>query len=145
MFCKNCGFQNNQGEMFCKQCGTRLDNGVQQPTQQNNTNQFIQPQQSSQPDMMQQQPMNNQQYQQPQQSYGSSNSNGWQNSYNPTPNFQQQKPNSNVKYIVIGVVIVVAIFAGMFIEVRPLHPLKTPISISSSFNGNFTVVIPVQP
>lgn len=48
MFCSKCGFQNNQGEMFCKQCGTRLDNGIQQP-QQNNTNQFIQPQQNINP------------------------------------------------------------------------------------------------
>lgn len=48
MFCSKCGFQNNQVEMFCKQCGTRLDNGIQQP-QQNNTNQFIQPQQNINP------------------------------------------------------------------------------------------------
>ena len=108
MNCKKCGSPLTENDQFCKNCGATVNAQEEQSGIQ-------QPQQSSQPDMMQQQPMNNQQYQQPQQNYGNSNPNGWQNSYNPTPNFQQQKPNSNVKYIVIGVVVVVAIFAGMFI------------------------------
>ena len=109
MNCKKCGSPLTENDQFCKNCVATVNAQEEQGGVQS------QSQQSSQSDMMQQQPVNNQQYQQPQQNYGSNNSNGWQNSYNPTPNFQQQKPNSNVKYIVIGVVVVVALFAGMFI------------------------------
>lgn len=109
MNCKKCGSPLAENDQFCKNCGATVNAQEEQSSVQTSS------QPSSQPDMMQQQPMNNQPYQQPQQNYGNSNPNGWKNSYNPTPNFQQQKPNSNVKYIVIGVVIVVAIFAGMFI------------------------------
>ena len=105
MNCKKCGALLTENDQFCKNCGATVNaqeehSGVQQI------------QQGGQSDMMQQQPMNNQQLQQ---NYENVNSNEWQNSYNLTPNFQQQKSNSNVKYIVIGVVIAAVIFAGMFI------------------------------
>ena len=38
MYCNNCGFQNNPGDMVCKQCGTPLNN--------NQPNQFNQPDQN---------------------------------------------------------------------------------------------------
>ena len=86
MNCKKCGSPLTENDQFCKNCGATVNAQEEQGGVQS------QSQQSSQSDMMQQQPVNNQQYQQPQQNYGSNNSNGWQNSYNPTPNFQQQKP-----------------------------------------------------
>ena len=109
MFCSKCGFQNNQGEMFCKQCGTRLDNGTQQQTQPNNTNQYIQPQQSSQPDMMQQQPMNNQQYQQPQQNINPQVSNNYSNSGTLDKNSIDKAVNPNMKKWAILSVVVPAV------------------------------------
>jgi len=106
MFCSKCGFQNNQGEMFCKQCGTRLDDGVQQQVQSNNTNQFIQPQQSNQPDMMQQQPMNNQQYQQPQQNINPQVSNNYSNSGTLDQNYIDKAVNPNMKkWAILSVVV----------------------------------------
>lgn len=109
MFCSKCGFQNNQGEMFCKQCGTRLDNGTQQQAQPNNTNQYIQPQQSSQPDMMQQQPMNNQQYQQPQQNINPQVSNNYSNSGTLDQNSIDKAVNPNMKKWAILSVVVPAV------------------------------------
>ena len=123
MNCKQCGSPLTENDQFCKNCGATVNAQTEQSSVQQPTN--------NQPDLMQQQPMNNQQYQQPQQSYGNSNPNGWQNSYNPTPNFQQQKPNNNVKYIVIGVVVVVAIFAGMFI----FNSMKDNNNGGTSYSG----------
>lgn len=110
MFCSKCGFQNNQGEMFCKQCGTRLDSGVQpEQVQQNNTNQFIQPQQTNQPDMMQQQSMNNQQYQQPQQNVNPQVSNNYFNNGTLSQDYIDKTVNPNMKKWAILSVVVPAV------------------------------------
>lgn len=101
MNCKKCGFLLTENDQFCKNCGASVN--AQQ--EQNNVQQSM----SNQPSLMQQpmsnpQPMNNMQ-----QNYSYSNQNSWQNSYNPTPNFQQQKPNGNGKYVIIGVVVAVIV------------------------------------
>lgn len=95
MNCKKCGSPLSENDQFCKNCGAPVNaqneqSGVQQPMN-NSMN-----------------PMNQQAYQQPQQNY---NQPAWANGYNPNPNYQPQKPNGNLKYVIIGVVIVVAIFA----------------------------------
>lgn len=104
MNCKKCGSPLAENDQFCKNCGATVNAQEEQSVSQQPMN--------PKPEQVQQ-PMNNQAYQQP--NYSNNGQPAWQNGYNPTPNFQQQKPNSNVKYIVIGVVVVVAIFAGMFI------------------------------
>ena len=99
MFCSKCGFQNNQGEMFCKNCGTRLESNNQQQAPQNPTNQFIQPQQSSQPDMTQQ----------PQQNVNPQVSNNYSNNGTLSQNYIDKAVNPNMKKWAILSVVVPAV------------------------------------
>ena len=124
MYCKKCGSPLTGNGKFCKICGAAVDahenqGGVQIQSQQSDMMQSQsmseQSYQQSQSDMMQSQSMNGQSYQQLQQNNGVNNVNGWQNSYNQTPNFQQQRSNSGVIYIVICVCVAIALFAGVFV------------------------------
>lgn len=95
MNCKKCGSPLSENDQFCKYCGATVDAQTEQNSVQQSMN-----------NSMNQQPMNQQVYQQSQQNY---NQSAWTNGYNP--NYKQPKSNGNLKYVIIGVVIVVIIFA----------------------------------
>lgn len=93
MNCKKCGFPLTGDDQFCKNCGA----AVSAQNEQNNMQQPINNQ------------MNQQQYQAPQQNY---NQSSFANGYNQN---QQQKPNGSFKYVIIGVIMLVAIVASVMI------------------------------
>lgn len=115
MNCKKCGSLLTGNDQFCKNCGAAVNeisasnmnvvgndmsysspiNNMSSPMGQPMSNEMIG------------QPMNN--YQQP--------TNGYMNGYNSQPTYNQmpQKNNGNTKFIIIGIVIAVAIFAGIII------------------------------
>lgn len=110
MNCKKCGSPLSANDQFCKNCGAAANaqeemiGGQTQMQQNNQSDMSQQPVNIQQPINVQTQPINE-----------NSSPNGWQNSYNPTPNFQPQNTNNNGKYILIGIIAVVALFAGFFI------------------------------
>lgn len=94
MYCKNCNFQNVNGERFCRNCGTLLENN--QPQQQMNNNINSQVQQPMNTGMvgqvMNQQQMPNQQYQ---------NNNGYLE-----PNYVNQAVNPDMKkWAILSIVV----------------------------------------
>jgi len=98
MNCKKCGSPLAENDVFCKSCGAAAN---ETPASNNNPGDFGTPQPVN--NGMGGQPMNQQQ--------------SWQNSYNTTPVYNQmpQKGNGNGKFIIIGIIIAVAIFAGIIV------------------------------
>lgn len=111
MNCKRCGSPLTENDQFCKRCGAAANKSLAQQNTVNEqastqTEQLVSgynPQPT--PNMIGGQPRNNYQQQR------------WTNGYNIQPNYNQtpQKNNGNTKFIILGVVIVVAIIALVFI------------------------------
>lgn len=104
MNCKNCGYAITQDDQFCKSCGTptnisvQSNEGVGTSVNQSVSQPMSQPTQPVQPtQQMYQQPMNTQ-----------------SNNYQPT--YQQPKNNNNnaIKYVLIGVGVLVVIALIIF-------------------------------
>lgn len=114
MNCKKCGSPLTENDQFCKSCGAAANetsasnmntvgNNMNYSTPTNNMSSSVgQPMNSSINNGM-----NNSTNNQP----------AWANSYNSQPTYNQmpQKNNGNTKFIIIGIVIAVAIFAGIII------------------------------
>ena len=98
MNCKKCGSPLTENDQFCKSCGAAAN----ETTASNN----------NPGDFGTQQPMNNGMGGQPMNQQQS-----WTNGYNTTPVYNQmpQKNNGNGKFIIIGIIIAVAIFAGIIV------------------------------
>lgn len=110
MNCKKCGSPLNENDLFCKSCGTAT-NEISVP----NTNPVGNDMKYSSPTNNMSSPIG-----QPMNSYmnnGMNNGNAWTNGYNAQPIYNQmpQKNNGNAKFIIIGIIIAVAIFAGIII------------------------------
>lgn len=114
MNCKKCGSPLTENDQFCKSCGTAANE-----TPVPNTNMVGNDMNYVAPTNNMSSPVG--------QSMNSSINNGmnnsttnqpaWANSYNSQPTYNQmpQKNNGNTKFIIIGIVIAVAIFAGIII------------------------------
>ena len=108
-FCKNCGAINAQGKVIDSQQYQQNNQSNMMQMQQMNNQQY---QQTNQSNMMQAQQMNNQQYQQ--QNYTNNSQINWNDGYKTMQN-QQPPSNNNLKYVLIGIAIVVVLSIFFFI------------------------------
>ena len=127
MNCKRCGSPLTENDQFCKSCGAAANESL---AQQNTVNEQSTVQTEQPVSGYNSQPTQNVMGGQPQNNFGQQ---GWANGYNTQPNYNQapQKNNSNVKYIILGVVILVAIIAVVFIV-----SMFTGNNDNSSLSGN---------
>lgn len=106
---KKCGASLSEHDQFFKNCGAKADTQTEQNSVQYSMNQ------------------------QTKQNY---NQHAWTNGYN-NPNYQQSKSNGSLKYVKIGVVIIVAIFV-VFILVSMLNNKDNTYSGGSSGGSRIT-------
>ena len=131
MNCKKCGFQLTESDQFCKNCGAPVNNiSAQNPSATLGSQNM---QGYSQPGVM------NQSNVQPSTQYGQQS---WTNGYNLQSTSQIQK-NSNTKFIIIGIVVVLAI-VGIVVAISAFSGNKTNNSGinnggSSAANSSYTV------
>lgn len=139
MNCKKCGSPLTENDQFCKSCGAAANetsasnmntvgNNMNYSTPTNNMSSPVgQPMNSSINNGM-----NNSTNNQP----------AWANSYNSQPTYNQmpQKNNGNTKFIIIGIVIAVAIFAGIIIVGMFSGDNETSTGGSSSNGGSSSQV-----
>ena len=124
MNCKQCGFPLSREDQFCKNCGATVN---AQNEQMNNMTQ-----RNIQSNMMN---MNNNQ-QLGQSSYNP-NINPIPNNYNQTSNYQNNSNSNNItKYIIIGVIIVVAFVGGIFLS-KSFNSGSNSVLSSSSYKVTF--------
>lgn len=131
MNCKKCGFQLTESDQFCKNCGAPVNNISAQNTSATLGSQNMQG--YSQPGVI------NQSNVQPSTQYGQQS---WTNGYNLQSTAQIQK-NSNTKFIIIGIVVVLAI-VGIVVAISAFGGNKTNNSGinnggSSAANSSYTV------
>lgn len=106
MYCKKCGSLLAENDQFCKNCGTAV-NQISVPNINTVGNDMNHVAPTNNMSSSTGQPMNNNMNNEP----------AWGNGYNSSPTYNQmpQKNNGNTKFIIIGIVIAFAIFAGIII------------------------------
>lgn len=106
MNCKKCGSPLTENDQFCKSCGTPVNESTitnQESNMNVGSTQSVGGYQNPTPNMNMEQ---------------NSTQPSWATGYNTQPTYnqmQQQKGNGNGKFIIIGIIIAVAIFAGIIV------------------------------
>lgn len=131
MNCKKCGSPLAENDQFCKNCGAVV-NETSVPNMNIAGNDVNYTAFTNHIDSQAEQTMNN----------SMNNQTAWANSYNSQPTYNQmpQKNNENIKFIIIGIIIAVAVFAGIIMIGMFSDDKETLNSGISSNGGNSSQV-----